>query len=121
ARATRRALEHMLDLTELTGWRPPIVDTVATTGEGVDELWATIGRHRDHQLADGTLDELRRRRVEREFRQILVSRLFERIDEQTASAGFAPVFDAMLAGEVDPYEAADRLLAATATGPRADE
>ncbi len=121
ARETRRDLEHMLDLTELTGWRPPIVDTVATTGEGVDELWATIGRHRHHQLADGTLEELRRRRVEREFRQILVSRLFEQIDEQTATAGFAPVFAAMLAGEVDPYEAADRLLAASPLGPRAEE
>ena len=33
ARETRRDLELMLDLTELGSWRPPIVETVATTGE----------------------------------------------------------------------------------------
>ncbi len=50
ARETRRDLELMLDLTELGEWRPPIVETVASTGDGVDELWATIREHRDHQI-----------------------------------------------------------------------
>ena len=31
-------------------WRPPIVETVATTGDGVDDLWDAIGRHRHHQI-----------------------------------------------------------------------
>ena len=29
-------------------WRPPIVNTVATTGDGVDALWDEIGRHHAH-------------------------------------------------------------------------
>jgi LAO/AO transport system kinase len=83
---------------------------VATTGEGVTELWATIGEHRDHLVATGKLDALRRQRVEREFRQIAVSRVVERIDEVTHGDRFAPVLAAMLDGDIDPYEAADRLL-----------
>jgi LAO/AO transport system kinase len=110
ARQTRRDLELMLDLTELGDWRPPIVDTVATTGVGVEELWATIGEHHDHQIAHGTLDTLRRQRVEREFRQIIVSRVVEEIDQATGDDRFAPIISAMLDGDVDPYEAADRLL-----------
>ena len=47
-RRTRRDLERMLDLTDASGWRPPIVATTATTGDGVDELWAAIGAHRAH-------------------------------------------------------------------------
>ena len=41
---TRRDLDAMLDLTAtIDGWRPPIVDAVATDGTGVAELWATVG------------------------------------------------------------------------------
>ena len=49
ASETRRDLELMLDLTDLGDWRPPIVETVASTGEGVDELWD------DHRAAPGTI------------------------------------------------------------------
>jgi LAO/AO transport system kinase len=121
ARQTRRDLELMLDLTEPGDWRPPIVDTVATTGEGLDELWATIGRHRGHQIELGTLDALRRQRLEREFRQILVSRVVEQIDESMAADPFAPIVSAMLDGHLDPYEAADRLLAALPARHQANE
>ena len=61
ARETRRDLELMLDLTELGDWRPPIVETVASTGDGVEELWAAIGRHRGHQIEHGALARHRRR------------------------------------------------------------
>jgi len=44
--ATVSDLAAMLDLSGDHGWKPPIVRTVATTGEGVDELWAQIRAHR---------------------------------------------------------------------------
>ena len=75
ARETRRDLELMLDLTELGEWRPPIVETVASTGDGVEELWAAIGGHRRHQIDSGLLAAARRRRLLGEFRQILVARV----------------------------------------------
>src|SRR3546814_6479564 len=34
---TRRDLERMLDLTGTSGWRPPVVATTASTGEGRSE------------------------------------------------------------------------------------
>ncbi|MGH9150669.1 MAG: methylmalonyl Co-A mutase-associated GTPase MeaB, partial [Acidimicrobiales bacterium] len=40
ASAAQRDLEQMLGLARPAGWRPPVVLTVATTGAGVDELWA---------------------------------------------------------------------------------
>jgi len=110
ARETRRDLELMLDLTELGPWRPPVVETVASTGDGVEELWATIGRHRHHQITEGTLAVQRQRRLEREFRQILLARLGEQIDRVLADGGVDDVVRALLDGGVDPYEAADRVL-----------
>jgi LAO/AO transport system kinase len=117
ARETRRDLELMLDLTELGTWRPEIVETVASTGEGVEELWAAIGRHRRQLIAEGTLDELRRRRLTREFHQILTARLEQDIDRLLAADRFAGIFGAMAAGELDPYEAADRLLSGMMPDP----
>lgn len=109
ARETRRDLELMLDLTDVDGWRPPIVDTIAVDGGGVDELWAAIAAHREQQTASGALDTLRRKRLERELRQIVVTRVVEQIDEETSKEKSA-VVSAMLAGDLDPYEAADQLL-----------
>src|SRR5205807_2462287 len=64
---TRRDLEQMLELSATNdgagpgpsayGWEPPIVATVAATGEGVDDLWAELERHRAHLEASGALAE----------------------------------------------------------------
>ncbi|MER3453260.1 MAG: methylmalonyl Co-A mutase-associated GTPase MeaB, partial [Acidimicrobiia bacterium] len=68
-----RDLNHMLDMDPGMGdWRPPIVKTVATTGEGVDALWATIEEHRVHLEATGELAERRSRRLAEELREIVV-------------------------------------------------
>ena len=111
ASTTRRDLELMLDLTDLGEWRPPIVETVASTGDGVESLWDAIGEHRAHQMARGALTAHRRQRLEREFHQILVARVEQRIADLRQTGQFAEVTAAMLAGDLDPYEAADRLVA----------
>jgi LAO/AO transport system kinase len=113
-RETHRDLDLMLDLTELGAWRPPIVETVATTGQGVDEAWEAVGRHRDHLIGHGLLGELRRQRLEREFRQILVGRVEERVRELEGTALLDGLVAGLADGSVDPYEAADRLLGSIA-------
>ncbi len=116
ARETRRDLELMLDLTQLGDWRPPIVDTVASSGDGVDELWTAITEHRAHLVASGDLDRFRRDRLAREFHQILLARVEHRLDALLATERFAGVVDDLSAGDLDPYEAADRLLAGLLPG-----
>jgi LAO/AO transport system kinase len=116
ARETRRDLELMLDLTELGEWRPPIVDTVASTGDGIDGLWDTIGQHRDYQIDRGLLEAVRRQRLIREFHQILIAGVEEQIEDLMSADQFADITAAMVAGDLDPYEAADRLLAGVLPG-----
>jgi len=111
ARETRRDLELMLDLTQLGDWRPPIVDTVASTGDGVDDLWTAIVDHRAHLVGNGDLERFRRERLAREFHQILLARVEHQLDALLAADRFAGVVADMSAGTLDPYEAADRLLA----------
>src|SRR5256714_8684883 len=43
---TARDLEQMLDLSAPGDWRPPIVRTAASTGDGTDDLWNAVADHR---------------------------------------------------------------------------
>jgi LAO/AO transport system kinase len=117
ARETRRDLDQMLDLTTpdtFDDWRPPIVETVASSGDGCQQLWDAIGEHRAHLEAQGLLEERRRQRLEREFRQIVSARVDQRIHSPQFAKALSEVTDALAGGDIDPYEAADRMLSAIA-------
>jgi LAO/AO transport system kinase len=117
ARETRRDLDQMLDLTTpdtLDDWRPLIVETVASSGDGCQQLWEAIGEHRSHLEAQGLLEERRRQRLEREFRQIVTARVDQRIHSPRFAKVLSEVTDSLSDGDIDPYEAADRMLSAIA-------
>ena len=70
---TRRDLEHMLDLGRLTGlaglahdWRPQIIMTTATTGDGTDQVQTAIQAHRAHLTRTGQLQARRQSRIHQE-------------------------------------------------------
>jgi LAO/AO transport system kinase len=110
-REARRDLEQMLDLSQLPDWRPPIVETSATKNEGIDDLWAAVAGHRQHLAEDGRLDKRRAERLTQELRRVLALRLEVRIEQLMDGDTFDEILKRLLAGESDPYEAADRLLA----------
>jgi LAO/AO transport system kinase len=110
AREARRDLEQMLDLSAPSAWRPLIVDTVATNGEGVEDLWKAVAGHRAHLEASGTLATRRVDRLSHELRRVLLARSQVRIDELASREEFTTAVKALAAGEIDPYQAADRLL-----------
>ncbi len=110
AREARRDLEQMLDLSRPGAWRPEILDTTATTGEGVGELWRAVARHREHLRSSGQLAARRSNRLAQELRRVLLARAEVRVDELAAGEEFATAVKALAAGELDPYQAADRLL-----------
>ena len=109
-REARRDLEQMLDLARPGAWRPEIVDTTATAGEGVGDLWHAVARHRHHLERGGQLTLRRSDRLAQELRRVLLARSEARIHELAAGEEFATAVKAMVAGELDPYRAADRLL-----------
>jgi LAO/AO transport system kinase len=109
AREARRDLEQMLDLSSLGEWRPPVVDTVASSGEGLEALWDEIARHRAHLRESGKLEQRRAERLGHELRRVLMARSAARIDELASGEEFAGAVKALAAGELDPYQAADRL------------
>lgn len=111
ARETRRDLEQMLDLSPTGGWRPPIVDTVASKGDGIVDLWDAVRAHQQHMAQTGELDAVRRGRLEREFRTVLAARIERDVDRLLGHGQLAALIEDVVEHRIDPYEAADRLLA----------
>jgi len=111
-----RDLLQMLELGAHREWMPPILRTVATDGQGIEELWDGIGRHRAYLEESGELARRRRDRLHDEVRAIVLARLAAEVDARVASDGG---FDALLARvdarELDPYAAAEAMLAASGT------
>ena len=65
AREAARDLRLMLQLSGKLEWTPPIVETVAPTGEGITELWNAIASHRGYLERDGRLEVRRAERARR--------------------------------------------------------
>jgi LAO/AO transport system kinase len=111
ARETERDLQTMLDMDPQMGaWRPPVLQTVASNGEGVAELWAAIEAHRAFLGESGGLEQRRRKRAAAELREIVVRRIEERAEHATGGADFGRVLDSVVARDVDPYTAAEEIL-----------
>ena len=109
----RRDLEHMLDLAALDrdAWRPPVVTTVAPTGDGIADVSAAIDRHRDWLSGGGRLEAKRAARIRDELLAIVGERVVEEVRALRDGADFARMCDAVRAREIDPWTAADELLA----------
>ncbi|MEU5688832.1 methylmalonyl Co-A mutase-associated GTPase MeaB [Streptomyces venezuelae] len=113
ADATARELNHMLGLGESRGpgdWRPPIVKTVAARGEGVDEVVEALEKHRAWMEERGVLGERRVARASREVETIAVTALRERIGSLHGDLRLSALGERIVAGELDPYTAADELV-----------
>ncbi len=95
-------------------WRPPIVKTVAQTGQGMDDVVAAIDKHRAHLDESGELTARRERRARHEIEAIAVTALRERFGDLGGHADLESLGSEVVAGRLDPYSAADRLITALA-------
>ncbi len=109
---TRRDLEQMLDLSDLPheAWRPPIVATIGSTGEGVPDLWDAVQRHREFITASGELERRRHFRMREELREIVARRLEQRAREICTGERWDQLLTDVVDRKIDPWGAADEML-----------
>ncbi|MFD4835584.1 methylmalonyl Co-A mutase-associated GTPase MeaB [Streptomyces uncialis] len=121
ADATARELNHMLGLGEARrpgDWRPPIVRTVASRGEGIDEVVEALEKHKGWMDGRGVLVDRRRERAAKEIEVIAVTALRERLADVHGGqrVRVLSLAERVLAGELDAYAAADEVTRALASG-----
>ncbi len=98
-------------------WEPPVLGTVASTGQGVDELAAALDRHHAYLEASGQLVERRRRRLAARTRAVLERGVQRWLVEATrAEELLRQRLDEVADGRRSPYDVAAEILDQVKTG-----
>jgi LAO/AO transport system kinase len=113
ADATYRDIQGMLSLGERGpgDWRPVVVRAAAVKGEGVDDIVAAIEKHRAWLEKTGELQQGRHRRAAVEVEAIALGTLRARLGNLRAGTALNTLAGRVAAGSLDPYAAADELIA----------
>lgn len=113
--ATVRDLKHLISLgrrgTAGPHWRPPVVRTVATKAQGIEELIGAIEEHRAWMCSHGELEVRRQRRAEAEVEAIALAQLHGRLGDVLRGSALPGLAKRVVVGELDVYRAADELVA----------
>jgi len=100
-------LRSMLSMSSKTGWKPPILATVAAKQEGVEELWEAVLAHRSHLESSGKARELAVRRLIEETAEVAAELARERASRALASDR---TLAARLLEDGTPYRTAEEIL-----------
>ncbi len=92
-------------------WRPPIVTTIAVKGDGIGDLVAEVDAHWSWLDSSGRRDARRRARAREEIAAIAVAELRERVGGLPGDSRLDALAARVAAGELDPFAAADELVA----------
>jgi LAO/AO transport system kinase len=112
ADSTVRELRNMVALGSRTAgaWDPPVVKTVASTGEGIEKLMDAIDAHRAWLIDSGELEVRRVRRAKDEVEALAVALLLRRLEAGSGSDRLARAAAEVAAGRIDAHSAAATLV-----------
>jgi LAO/AO transport system kinase len=111
AKTMLNEVRQVLALGPKDGWRPPIVLTEATRGEGVETLWEKILEHRAWLESEGELDRRRRRNLAQEVFQVASTRARRHLEETVRDdAELRRLLDEVQARKLDPLTAVREIL-----------
>ncbi len=108
---TAAELQMMLGLAAATGWKPPVLKTVAAEGAGIAELVQAIAAHRVYLEESGLKAKKGRERSRAAVLDLLRERL-TRAALQKAHGNDSPeaVLDRIARRDLDPYTAVEEIL-----------
>jgi len=92
------------------GWEPPVIKTVATRGDGVDELLEAIEAHAAYLHESHLIQRRERDRVTAVLETILQVELLARLRSRVPPERMQALVEQVLDRELDPYTAVDQLL-----------
>jgi len=114
AQETVRDLRGMIAMAQRgpEDWKPPIVRTVAPEGEGIAELAAKLDAHQTWLDSSGEGERRRLARARGEITTLALAELRQRMGALPGDSAVDELARRVAAGELDPYSAADELIAA---------
>lgn len=104
-------VEQMLDLVKHdAAWRPPVVRTISTQGQGMAELWEETGRHQEYLRESGEGANRRARHLQEEVLDIVRDRIYQQLQSDIKSGFYEKEMAQVAERETDPYSTADQIL-----------
>jgi len=102
----------MLSLTSRPdGWRPPVVKTVATTGQGIGELCQALDQFRAFSEGSDVREYRRKQHWRSRLLELLRQTLFERaVAEQLRDGSLDRQLDNLLSHKRDPYSVVEEII-----------
>jgi len=92
-------------------WLPPIVQTVASEGKGVDEVVSAIADHRRYLEASDLREKVERQHIEIELYERLRDGLMARLLQDVPATAITTVIEQIQARALDPQSAVRQILA----------
>jgi LAO/AO transport system kinase len=109
--AAQLELQMMLELGgEQKGWRPPIVKTVARTGDGIGTLVDEIEKHWDMIKREGLLEESERQRCRREVIELLKHKAVLSLLSEYGSDDFDALIRDVASRKMHPHDAVEKIM-----------
>ena len=97
-------------------WHVPVLTCSALHNTGIDRVYEKLARHREQLLDSGEFDRKRERQLVQWTRDLVRNRLLDRLREPAVRQITEAAERAVLAGELTPDQAAERILAALDSG-----
>jgi GTPase len=100
-------LRAMLSLAPKQAWKPPIIATVASRQEGIDQVWEAVLAHRRHLESSGQAQRLAEQRLKDETAEVAAELARQRVSLALAED---PKLTRRLLEEGTPYSTAEEIL-----------
>jgi LAO/AO transport system kinase len=117
AENTERALKAMLELANPgrkgdgeQAWKPRVLRTIASQGEGIEELVSALFEHADYLKRTAAWQKRERERIQNNLANLLQSTLVARWQQQVPPDHYDQVLQRLYRREISPYQAVDLLL-----------
>jgi LAO/AO transport system kinase len=91
-------------------WRPPVLKTIATQGEGIGALVEQLSRHRHFLEVSGELKVREDKRLKNEFDQLLRDELMVRWRNEVSDERYQETLSALIKRIYSPREAVQKLV-----------
>lgn len=93
-----------------TDWRPPVIVSVAETGQGIGELWESCKKHKEFLQESNLLTARRSARIQAELAEIVADIARRNLKASMESANVRQMLNKIVSREIDPHTAAESLL-----------
>ncbi len=93
-----------------SGWKPPLLLTIATQGKGIPELVQAIHRHAEYLRESGERDQRERVRLQAELDRQIQDRLYTRWQQTVSPQRYQEVLAALVDRRLSPSQAAASLV-----------